>query len=256
MSKRQKFVFASVFLGVQLVLCRFFLFGWQHYSALLMAFFSAVVILLSLWGDLTFLSGVIVSILPASFAAGVTLFSFLLPGQWLVICLYMFLFIFSMYAIFLTENVFGVAAIRTIQLVRAAHAVGFLFTILTFLLLSNVVLAFHLSAWTNAIFIGAISLPLVFHAFWVIKLDPHLLRQTLIRTGGVVLVMMQVGFSLSFLPAPSTIVALFLTAVLYGVMGLVEQDLLRSLTLRTILEYLGVIVVVFFLLLWQSSWRG
>ncbi len=255
-SKRQKFVLASLLLGAILIGLRLMKPGQEYQSAIFVGVLSALVIWVTLWEDLSLLTGFILPILPAFFATGATLFSSLLPGREVVIVIYGLIFAFSMYALFLTENVFGVAAIRTIQLVRAAHAVGFLFTILTGLLLYNVILAFHLNAWINGIVIGLLSFPLVLHGFWVMRLEPRVERRIWKRSGGVVLILTQAGFAISFLPAPSTIGALFLTSVLYGIMGLVEHDFYRTLKDKAVIEYAGVIVIVFMLLLWQSSWRG
>jgi hypothetical protein len=256
MSKRQQFIVASILLAVQLMTMRLFFPGRQYRSALVVSVFSAAVVLIALREDLTSLTALILPVLPAAFAAGAMLFSFLLPRQWLVMLIFALLFGISMYAVFLTENVFAVAAIRTIRLVRAAHAVGFLFTILAALLLYNVVLSFHLSAVVNAVLVSAISLPLLTHAFWVIRLDPKVLPRVMVRSLIVVLILAQLALALSFWPVSSTLTALFLTAVMYAAVGLIEHDSLRSLETKTIAEYLGVVGLVAMVLLWQSSWRG
>ena len=75
---------------------------------------------------------------------GVALFYFLLPVRWLTRLPVLAIFGISMYLLFLTQNIYNIAAIRTIQLLRAAHAVGFLFTIVSAFLIYNVIFALHL----------------------------------------------------------------------------------------------------------------
>lgn len=255
-NKRQKFIFASILLGLQLLSLRFFFPGWQYRSAILVAIFSALVILISLREDLTLLTTLLLPILPAAFAGGSTLFSFLLPKERLIMIIFSILFSLSMYAIFLTENVFGVAAIRTIQLVRAAHAVGFLYTILAALILYNVTLSFHRGALANGLFISLISLPLVIHSLWVIKLEPKITWEVVLRSLGIVLVLAELGFTLSFLPVATTLAALFLAAVLYAGIGLMELDFLKNLKPRSLIEYLGVVALLFLVIIWQSLGRS
>jgi hypothetical protein len=69
--------------------------------------------------------------LPPLYTAGVGLFYFLLPVRWLTRLPVAMAYGLGMYVLLLTENIFSVASIRTIQLLRAAQAVGFLLTLVT-----------------------------------------------------------------------------------------------------------------------------
>jgi len=87
---------------------------------------------LSAWSfseDLKGIGWLTVLILPVLYPVSVALFYFLLPDRLLSRLMIMTIFGTGMYALLLTENIFNVAAIRTIQLLRAAHAVGFLLTL-------------------------------------------------------------------------------------------------------------------------------
>ena len=60
--------------------------------------------------------------LPTLFTAAVGLFYFLLPVRWLTRLPVVILYSIGIYALLLTENIYNVAAERTIALFRAAHS--------------------------------------------------------------------------------------------------------------------------------------
>ena len=82
-----------------------------------------------------------------------------------------------MYALLLTENIYNVAADRTIALLRAAHSVGFLLTLVTYFLLVQTVMAFRFPFFLNAIFVGMVSYLLVFQSLWSSVLEESVSRR-------------------------------------------------------------------------------
>ena len=67
-----------------------------------------------------------------AFTAAIALFYFLLPVRWLTRVPVAVLYAVGMYALLLTENIYNVAADRTIALLRAAQSIGYLLTLLTY----------------------------------------------------------------------------------------------------------------------------
>ena len=176
MSKRKRFVIVSFLLtlgllGIQVVGID------RRYEAII--FFSGVSIILSAWALLSDLKGIewlTVLSLPAVYPASVALFYFLLPESIISKIILLGLFGFGMYALLLTENIYSVAAIRTIQLLRAAHAVGFLITILTAIFLTGTLLSLRQDFWINAIGVGLIIFILLVQGLWSATLSPRLPR--------------------------------------------------------------------------------
>ena len=82
-----------------------------------------------------------------------------------------------MYALLLTENIYAVAANRTIQLVRAAHAVGFLLTVITAIFLIGTVFGLRLPFLANGIMVAVILWPLFLKGLWSATFQKVFLRQ-------------------------------------------------------------------------------
>jgi hypothetical protein len=125
-------------------------------------------------------------------------FYFLLPDNWLSRIVIVSLFGVGMYALFLTENIYSVAAVRTIQLLRAAHAVGFLLSILTVTLLYNTVYSFQWSYWINGLLVAAVSYPVFFRVYGRLSLNPKLPRYIWSMSAGLSVFLGMVGLPCRF----------------------------------------------------------
>ncbi len=193
--------------------------------------------------------------LPTMFTAAIALFYFLLPTRWLTRVPVAVLYAIGMYALLLTENIYNVAAVRTIALLRAAHSVGFLLTLTTYFLLSQTVLAYRFSGWMNALLIGLVTYLLTAQLLWSMNLEPMIGRRVRELSLIITATLMELTWMLSFLPVRSTIFALFLTTVFYGLSGLGQQYLADRLYKRTIWEFFGVVVIVGVIFLLTLNWR-
>src|SRR5688572_21095232 len=143
MSKRMKFVLASIGLALLLWATQFIVPEHRIQAVLGIVAASYIVSAWVLFEDLKGAEWFTVLILPVSYTLGAGLFSLFLPEALprifgirletevarlvakLVKAVFFAGFGLGFYALYLTENIFSVAAIRTIQLLRAAHAVGF-----------------------------------------------------------------------------------------------------------------------------------
>jgi hypothetical protein len=254
-TKRKKFIISSVvlslgLLGIQLVSleARFLaivLFGVVTYGVSAWALFE----------DLKGIEWFTILSLPSFYAIAVGMFYFLLPESTLSRLVILFLFGLGMYALYLTENIYSVAAIRTIQLLRAAHAVGFLMTILTSILLFNFIYSLKESFWVNASLVFLVSFPIMLQALWSIKLTRKLPFDVIIMAAGMAVVLSQIGMILSLLPVTVWIASLFLGTVVYVSLGLLQHALSERLFTRTIYEYVGVGVFVLGATLLVTPWK-
>lgn len=244
MNKRKRFVLASLLLtlglaGTQLVQIN------QRYEAI--AVLTLISVALSAWALFSDLKGIgwlTVLTLPAMYPASVALFYFLLPANPLARGLLLILFGLGMYALLLTENIYSVAAIRTIQLVRAAHAVGFLLTILTSIFFIGTIFSLRLPFWANGLGGALVLFPLLLQGCWSVILSAQLnfpvIRRSLILAiigGGIAVVS-------SFLPMNPIVAALLTSGYLYVVMGLSQQELQERLFKKTIQEYVAIGIIV------------
>ena len=255
LTKRQKFIVSSIVLSLGLLALQ--LIDLEYRYAGIFAFFL-VTYLISAWAlfdDLKGVEWITLLSLPAMYSGAMGLFYYLLPEAALTRVIVLTIFGVGMYALFLTENIYSVAAIRTIQLLRAAHAVGFLISILVLVLLYNTIFSLQLSFWMNGLLVFVLSLPVMIQGLWSItlqeKLDKKIVWMSLISS----FLFSQVAVFLSFLPATVWISSLFLSTLAYVLLGLLQHLLQERLFRRTIYEYVGVGLLVLVATLVVMPWR-
>lgn len=255
-TKRQKFIITAILLSAGLLAIDLIDISWRYQAIGLLAIFTY---LLSVWSLIEGLGGAewfTVLILPTLFTTGVGLFYFLISGSWLMRVPIVALYGLGIYALLLTENIFSVAAIRTIQLLRSAHAVGFLLTIVTAFFLYDTLLAFRFDPWLNFILAAIISLPLLIQGLWCIDLEEKINKKVWLHSLILSLVMGEIALALSFWPVTVAVGSLGLTTGLYIVLGLAQHKLTERLFKRTIQEYIGVGVAVLIVLILTTHWGG
>lgn len=254
MSKRQKFILTSILLTIGLFSLQFVEEVFRYQAIGVLTFFS---LLLTWWslkealGGIRFLTTVI---LPTLLTAGVSLFYFLLPSNWISQLPIVILYAVCFYALLLTENIFSVASIRTIQLLRAAHAVGFLLTLLTGFFLFDTVFSFRFPAWINALAIFVISFLLYLQGLWSVNLDEKLSRQVLSFSLVLSVVNTEYAFLISFMPNTIAMLSLLVTTLVYIQLGISQVHFQERLFKRTIYEYLFVGLAVFCIFIFTCRW--
>lgn len=256
LTKRQKFVFTSGSLSFGLILIQITGFE-QRFVAI--GVLTVLTPILSAWSLREALAGIrwlTTLILPTLFTAGIGLFYFLLPSAWFSQLPIAALYALGIYALLLTENVFSVAAIRTIQLFRAAMAVGFLLTLFTAFLLFDTIFSFRLWPWANAILVFLVSLPLILQGLWSVNLEERLTREILLFSFVLTLALSEIAFIISFWPLSIAMASLFLTTGVYVLLGLSQAHLQERLFRQTINEYLGVGIIVLLITLFATRWGG
>lgn len=243
-SKRRKFLSVSILLSLGLFMVSRLPIE-SRYSAI--AFFALASYLLSAWSlfkDLHGVNWLVNLILPTMYPVSVALFYFLLPQAAATRMIVVILFGISMYGLLLTANIFAVASIRTIQLLRAARAVGFLLSILTSAFLFHVIFSLRLPSWAVATSVFAVSLPILWQGVW-----SHVVSSTIKRefyyalVGAVVIAEMALALSFWLISVPMS--SVLLAMGMYVTLGLFQHDLEGRLFVRTMQEYLGFASIVF-----------
>lgn len=256
LTKRQQFIVVTLFLTAGLVLTQ--LSGGElRYP--LVAVLSALtygLAALVLREDLKKVEWLTLLTLPTLFTAAVATFYFLLPVRWLTRIPVAALYAIGMYGLLLTENIYNVAANRTIALLRAAQSVGFLLTLVTFFLLVQTVLAFRLPGILNAFLCGAIAWFLIIQSLWAMELDVRIGKRVWQLSAALSLAIAEITWGLSLWPVKTTLLALFLTTFLYSTTGMAQQYVADRLYKRTVIEFFSVTFFVLCIVLLTTRWRG
>ena len=168
--------------------------------------------------------------------------------------LIVFAYIVGIYALFLTSNIYNVATARTIQLLRAAHAVGFVLTLATAFFMFNTILAWRPDFWIIGIGMGLVSYPLFLQGFWSIELEHKLSPEIKTLSLGLSLIVAEIATILAFWPITVPVGSLALTTILYIGLGLGQAKLQQRLFEKTVREYLIVGLFVFVIMFFTARW--
>lgn len=256
LTKRQKIVIATILMTAGLVSTQLvdpFILRYRFIIGLgVMAYLLS---LWALWEGMTKLKAVVLLILPTMFAVAVSSFYFLLPIRWLTRLPVAIVFGLSFYSLLLAQNVFNVAATRTIPLYRAASTAAYLFTLITAFFLYNVVFSLHLPFYLNGVAVAIISLPLALQLLWTVGMEKI---TSSITVNSLILAVMigECAAALSFWPVAPTVWSLSLATAMYILLGIVTEQLRERLTKRVVWEFLSVGAVVLIFSILTTSWTG
>lgn len=257
MTKRQKFVLSSLLLASGFVLVQYFVeTGFRYQTIGLLTLLTVIFSGWSLKDGLGRNATLLALVLPTFFTAGVGLFYFLLPTTIISAIPVLFLYVLGIYALLLTSNIYTVASARTIALLRAAHAVGFLLTLLSAFLLFDTIFSVRADFWVNGLAVGLVSFPLFLQGFWSIDLEHRLNSEILFPGIALAGVLGEIAAILSFWPVTVPVASLALTTVLYVGLGTGQAKLQQRLFARTTKEYFFVGAVVFLTMFLTARWAG
>lgn len=254
LSKRQQFVAVTLVLTLELGATQLLSHTLEVGILFVLGVSAYVLSALVLREELSGWEFITLLVLPSFYTMAVFLFYFLLPERWLTRLPFAVLYAIGMYAILLTENIYNVAAERNIRLLRAAHSVGFLLTLLTFFFLVDTVLSLHFPFYLNGILIGLITFPLSLQALWSMELSSSISKRVWVGSLVITLMLIELALVFSFWPIRITIEALFLTTVFYTLIGMTQQFLIDRLFPKTTREFIIVSVIVFILVLFTTRW--
>lgn len=240
MRKRQKFVLTAVLIALGILLAQFAPLEWRYLIILLLA---GVSWLMSAWCLREGLGGIewLTVLLPqALFTLGVGLFYILLPDNLLARILIAFIFAIGHYALILSGNIFSVATIRTIALLRSAQAVGLVMSLLTGFLLFNTFVSFRFAFWWTAPLIMLVSFAISLCNLWSIEVGEKLESKLLVFSLFIAIFTGVLSVAISFWPVNPTTTSLFLTSMLYCFLGLSQHHISQRLFRNTVWEYVAV----------------
>ena len=255
-NKRGKIIINTAFLSLGFLWVGISEIFWRFRA---IAILSCLTYFLSAWSLIDSLRGIgwfTILTLPTFFTAGVGFFYFLLPAAWYTRIPVVILYGLGIYVLLLVGNIFSVASIRTIQLLRSAQAVGFLLTLITSFFLYDTILSFRLSFWVNFFLIVLISFPLIIQALWSVNLEEKITFRLFIYAFALSLIQGEIVTAFSFWPLSITVCSLALTTSLYISLGLTQNYLVQRLFSKTINEYIGVGLAVLLVIFLTTHWGG
>ncbi|MEI6690879.1 MAG: hypothetical protein WCL07_03975 [bacterium] len=244
-TKRRRFLLVSLALTVGLFVVQRFPVESRIYVFGIYGLISYLLCAWSLFRDLRGVSWVSNLILPTLYPVAVGLFYFLLPQYEVTKIMVAVIFLISMYALLLTSNIFAVASIRTIQLLRAARAVGFLLTVLTAAFLFHFIFSLRVGVLYIFGMSSLVTYPLFLFGIWSYTLGDKLLGRDLMRALVGTLVVVEVAVAISFWQIDVSLISIYLSMIVYVVLGILQHELEDRLFARTIQEYVGFGMLVF-----------
>lgn len=275
LEKRQRFILVSIVLSLILFAMQGIKVPEQRVLAVfIFGLITFLFTVFALYEDLDGIEWLTLTILPVLFSVSVAFFVPLLPrsidsvsifpllpeeARFVAVFIKFGFWIFyaaGFYFILLMENIFNVSAIRTIQLLRAAHAVGFLFTLISAFLLYNILFSLEANFVINFFGVFLISFPLILQGLWTVNLEEGITYSLGRYTTVLTLCISQVSLALSFWPIDGTMNALFLTAVLYELLGIAQHHFSGRLVKRAVYEFAFVAGAVFVMMMTVTKWTG
>ena len=256
-SKRQKFVLMTLFLTLGLFASQnIIVYEARIILVFALSFLAALGLFVFLYKDIKGTFWWPLVILPFFFTLSFGFFYSLLPARFLTRLILSTLFAVGFYALYLSHNIYAVAGIRTIQLLNAAHSVGFLLTLVAHFFLINVIFSLHLIPPLVFFLVFLISFLFILPVLWSIKLEQGISRTVFSFTMMLALVIAELGLVLNFWPVTPVVAALFLSGNFYTFVGLSQVWLERRVFKSTMWEYVGVAIIVFLVLVSQTKWGG
>lgn len=252
--KRIRFVISSLGLGFVMLLSTFFFFdkAWIFIPVLIVA--ACLLTFFSVLEGIERAEWLTLFIMPVLLTVSFYVFYFLFPVRWLTRLPFIALYMISIYANLLASNIFNVGVEKNLQLYRAAYSVNYFYQTVVSFLLFTILFSLKEYFFINALGAGIIVFPLALQLLWSIKLDLYFTRELFLYVLFICFILVQIAVVVSFIPIKTTIAALLLTAVYYGLAGLTTAYLDSRLFRNIVREYVTVLVFVLALSLLTLNW--
>lgn len=245
---REKFITASLLLSAILLSLQAVPLEWRFWGGVGFMVLTYFVSALVLFDNLNKHEWLTILPLPTLFAGSVAFFYTILPSHILSRVGVFVIYAVGMYALYLTCNIYSVARERTIQLVHAAHAVGFFFLMLSSLLFTNVIFSQGMPWYLMAPSLFSVHLVIFFVAYWSVQMKDQVEEGVGWYSVLSALVITQWGLIFALLPISVWYSALFIMSITYLLGSYVRSVLMGRLFAKTYTEYLlaAVLIAVLF----------
>ena len=254
LEKRERFAFQTVVLTGGVLITQLI---WQDVRFPMVFFLSFLSYILTAWSlreDIEGKEWLLLFILPVFFTASLSLFYFLLPPRMIIRLTTSIIFAVGTYAILLIENIYNVAAERSIQLLRAAQSIGLLLTLTVIFLTANIIYSLRLGFMANAIILAVISFFLSLQSLWSVKVENRLSPRLITHACVIAACIGELSLALSFWPIENASYSLLIAAAYYSLVGIIQQYLNERLFFNIVREYILVFLFTFTLTFITTRW--
>jgi len=248
MSKRRRFIVTSVLLSLGFIAIQFLNDQNRFWAIGALGVLTVVLFYWSLMESLGRKMTLLTLVLPTIFTLGVGVFWFLLPANVFARIPIVIFYAIGIYVLCLTANIYSVASVRTIALLRAARGVGFVLSLLASFLVFDAILSVKTEIYYLLPFIFAVSFLLYLQGYWTVLLETKLSKDLVIVSAISSLLTMEIAAVVTG--------SLFLTVTFYMLLGLGQAKLDGRLFSSTVREHLIVGVLVFVAMFFATHWGG
>lgn len=254
LNKRQRFVAAVFILSLALFISEFFFGTRVIIAGFILAILTDVMLYLILKEDVkgTFFYPIL--ILPFLYTLSFALFYPLLPARLLSKILITGVYAFGLYSLLLTQNIFAVSSIRTINLLRSARIVSFVISIFTLFFLIHIIFSLHFPVFVTPFPIFLIMFLMNYQSLWVYTLDQSRIREVFFYAVLVSFALAELSVGLSVWPVNASLYAIFLTSIFYSYSGLAHAWVERRLFKGVLWEFAWVGALSILILVIFSDW--
>ncbi len=193
-------------------------------------------------------------VLPFFFSLSFPFFYSLVPDRLISQIIITSLYAFGLYSLFLTQNIFAVSGIRTINLLRSARIVSFILTLLVLFFLFNFAFSLRQLYFMPPVIVFLVSLFMNFESLWSYSLNKSQAKEIFISSFVISFSLMQLAIVMILWPVNAAVYALFLTGIFYTYSGLVHAWLERRLFKGILWEYIWVGFISVLFLVVFSQW--
>ncbi len=261
-SKRHRFVISVLLLSGGLFWSYTSVRNYNFWASFLLGILADILFFISMYKDLKGNKNIQMFILPFMFTVAFGLIHYLTPSRFLSRFILTTLYGVGIYSLFLSQNIFIVASIRTIALLKGARIVSLIIAVISYLLLSDIIFSLHLpniiaviGLFIPAILIFVISFLLMLHATWEITLEKSI-QKNVLWAFAIGVVLAEISLPLWFWPTLPIVISIFLTGFFYTIVSLSQVWNDRRLFRGVLWEYVWIPVIAFFILIWFTSWKG
>ena len=256
MSKRRRFVVTSILLSLGFMAVQFLNDQNRFWAIGVLGILTVILFAWSLLESLGKNLTLLTLILPTVFTLGVGVFWFLLPANVFARIPIVLFYAAGIYILCLTANIYSVAAVRTIALLRAARGVGFVLSLLTSFLVFDAILSLKTEIYILLPLVLVVSFLLYLQGYWSVLLEKKFSKDLFILSGISSLLTLEVAAALYFWPVTVVVGSLFLTVTFYMLLGLGQAKLDERLFSSTVREHLVVGTLVFAAMFFATHWGG
>jgi hypothetical protein len=256
MSKRTRFVITSLVLAMGFIGIQFLTDQNRFWAIGILGVLTVGLFFWSLRESLGKNMTALTLVLPLIFTLGVGFFWFLLPTNIFARIPIVIFYGAGVYVLCLTANIYSVAAVRTIALLRAARGVGFVLTLITSFLVFDALLSLKTEIYILVPSILLISFPLYLQGFWSMLLSTDYSKELFTLTAIATLITAETAAVLYFWPTTVVVGSLFLTSTFYVLLGLGQAKLEGRLFSSTVREHLIVGSIIFAAMYFTTHWGG